>query len=282
MSYDSLAQNKFSNNAIELVIFRTGPNNYIYSSTHTKELIIGGQTYLPFPFNRGERKINNAFEDSEFKIVVNPDHPICSHYRTMPTNYDVSVIVRQGYLDDNGNAFTNSLDTDYPILGFGWVGSADFDTEDGQLTLSVVTVGDTLAAPTLTRYFQASCPLRLYGALCKAERKFITVAPVSVMGNTLTLAENWSGQHSMSDFIGGLISFITTGEATEFRMISSVSATQLRFVGSSQNLTDYTSVQLALGCPHTLDGCRDLHDNSRRYGGFPWQPLDNPVNKSVR
>lgn len=281
MSYNTQSQNKTTNNIVELVVFRTGPNNYIYTSTHSEPLVIGGNTYLPFPFNRGERKISNAFEDDGVKIVVMPDHPICAHYRTMPTDYDVSCIIRQGYLDDSGNP-TGALDTDYPILALGWIGAYEFDTDSGEATLSVVTVGDTLSAPSLNRNFQQSCPLRLYGPKCKATRKFVTISPTTITGGVVSLAAGWNGTYDLIDFTGGLISFIPASGPTQYRMVAQARATTLVFVGSSDGLDEYPTIQLALGCPHTLDGCLDLHDNSRRYGGFPYQPLDNPVNKSIR
>lgn len=281
MTYDSNAQNKFANNAVELVIFRTGPTTYEYSSTHTKELNIGGNTYQPHPFNRGSKRVSNAFEDDGIKIILMPNHPICSHYRTMPTDYDVSVLVRQGYLDDNGNP-TGALSTDYPILAMGWVGAYEFDSESGEVTLTIVTVGDTLSAPTLNRNFQQSCPLRLYGPKCKAVKVPVALSPLSLGVGTLTLAAGWNGNKDIGDFIGGLLSFSVPGIGTQYRMISQTTNTQIRFVGSSANLTGYTSISAALGCAHTLDACRDLHENSKRYGGFPWQPLENPVNKSIR
>lgn len=281
MSYDTQAQNKTTNNVVELVVFRTGPNNYIYTSTHTKPLTIGGNVYLPFPFNRGERKISNAFEDDGVKVVVMPDHPICAHYKTIPTDYDVSCLIRQGYLDDSGNP-TGSLDTDYPIMALGWVGAYEFDRESGESTISIVTIGDTLSAPTLNRNFQQSCPLRLYGPKCKATRKFVAVVPLSITGAVMTLTAGWNGAYDPADYIGGIVSFIPATGATQYRMIAQATATALTFVGSAAGLATYPTVQVALGCPHTLDGCRDLHDNSRRYGGFPWQPLENPVNKSIR
>lgn len=282
MSYDSDAQNKFANNVVELVIFRTGPSDYIYSSTHTKQLTIGGNVYEPAPFNRDSRRISNAFEDDGIKIVLMPDHPITAHYRTMPTDYDVSVLIRQGYLDDSGNPTTGTLANDYPILTLGWVGAYEFDSDSGEVTISIVTVGDTLSAPTLNRNYQQSCPLRLYGPKCQATKIQRMITPVSFASSVMTLAAGWNGNYDPLDFIGGLLMFTVPDKAPQYRMVSRATETQITFVGSEDGTTGYTAVSVSLGCSHTLDSCRDLHDNSRRYGGMPWQPLENPISKSIR
>lgn len=287
MSYATESQKKTANNVVELVIFRTGPNSYLYSTTHDKALTINNQvgepiTYDPFPFDRGERKVSTAFDDDSIKIVVNPDHPICEHYRNFPTNYDVSVIVRQGYLQDNGQPFTANFNDDYPVFIMGWVGACELNAEDGTMTISVVTIGDTLAAPSLARMFQQSCPLRLYGPKCRAAQKTVSLTPATVVNGTISLPVNWNGAYLTPDFIGGLIAFTMPSGVTEYRMVSQTTATTIRFVGSTVNLEGYTAISVSLGCKHTLDDCRNLHENSRRYGGFPFMPLDNPVNKSIR
>ena len=281
MSYDSQSALKFGNIPVELITFRTGPNSYLYCTTHERAITVAGTVYDPYPFDRDSRKISNAFEDDGLKIVVLPDHPICSHFRTFPTNYDVSILVRQGFLDASGNPTTGAIDTDYPVLVMGWIGSVELDPDNGQMTLAIVTIGDTLSAPSLARQFQHSCPLRLYGPKCKAQRKFLTITPSAMLSNRLSFVTPWQGTYQASDFIGGVISFFKTGQATEYRTIVRASSAEIVFMGSAQNLSGYGSIQVAVGCPHTLDGCLKLHDNSRRYGGFPYMPFDNPVKKSV-
>lgn len=288
MTYATDSTRRSGNNAIELISFRTGPNTYIHTSTHTKDITIGtginAITYRPFPFNRGRRRISTAFtDDDSVKVIVQPDHPICAHYRNMPTNYDVSVMVRQGYLNDDGTPRSNNFDTDYPILTMGWIGAQEMDAETGEYTLSVVTVGDTLSAPSLTRYYQHSCPLRLYGPSCRAVAKAIEISPIAILNNTITLVPGWHGaSREPVDFVGGVLTFTKTSGEIEYRTVSRAEAERLVFVGSTQNLANRIGLSLSVGCPHTLDGCRDLHDNSKRYGGFPWMPLENPTRKSIR
>ena len=282
MSYATDSTRRSGNNAVELIIFRTGPNSYIRTSTHTKELTIGGFVYEPYPFERGSRRISTAFDDDEVKIEVPPNHPITAHYRSLPTNYDVSVLVRQGFLNDNGTPRSNDMNADYPILVMGWIGAQEMDTETGKYTLSVVTLGDTLSAPSLTRYYQHSCPLRLYGPGCGATMQSINLLPISVANNRINLSLNWQGAQDMLDYVGGVVTFTRPDAAPEFRTVARAEAGYIVFLGSNLHLSDYSAVTLSLGCPHTLDGCRDMHDNSRRYGGFPWMPLENPTRKSIR
>lgn len=281
MSYASDLEKKFKNNPIELITFQTGPSNYIRCTTYEKALTIDGNIYEPYPFNRGSVKIAEAFADDGIKIIVNADHPIADHYRTFPTSYDVKVTVRQGLLNDDGTPKDDGFEEDYPMLCFGWVGAYDFDTDSRQATLSIVTVGDTLSAKTLTRNYQTGCQLQLYGTKCGATVKAITLSPTDFTNGVLTLPVGWNGSYDTTAFVGGLLTFTMPSGVSEIRMAANTSKTSVTMIGSTENLSGYTAISLRLGCPHTLDGCSTLHNNSRRYGGFPYQPLENPVNKSI-
>lgn len=281
MSYAIKTKSKYGNTPIELISFRTGPNSHIRTTTHERELVIAGEIYSPFPFDRKNRKISTAFDDDGAKVTVAADHPICEHYRTVPTSYDVSVIIHRGYVEADGTPHSNDLE-EYPVLVFGWVGAAEMDAENGEMTIAVVTLGDTMAAPTLTRHYQHSCPLRLYGPKCGAVRVPIAVTPESLLKGKMGLPLGWEGANEISDFVGGIAEFSKGSAATEHRMIFQALADGVKFVGSMANLEDYTSVTISLGCKRTLEACRNLHNNSIRYGGFPYMPLKNPVNKSQR
>lgn len=281
MSYDSDSQVKFGKNVVELLTIRTAPTTYIRTSIHTKPLIIDGETYHPYPFDRGQIKLASAPEDTLVQITVPLDHPIVAHYQTIPTAYDVQIELRQGHLDDNGQPTSNNMTADYPIMTVGWVGDVEVNSEDGVAIITVVTLANTLVTSTLTRYYQLSCPLRLYGTRCKATRRFQPVSSgFSRAGNVLTFPSGFAGAYEPNQYIGGVLSFIMPSGVREHRVIIATTATTITFGGSTAQVDGATSIEIALGCTHTLAGCH-LHGNSRRYGGFPFMPLDNPVGKSM-
>lgn len=138
--------------------------------------------------------------------------------------------------------------------------------------------------PGLTRHWQYSCPLTLYGSRCAANKAVATTTATvtGASGNQITFADGWRISNTeLSDYFGGIIQW-QGASGPEYRMILNVlpGGTTVTTTGPTSSLLAGDEVEVSLGCPRTLEACGRLHNNTVNYGGHPYIPKFNPVNKN--
>jgi hypothetical protein len=134
----------------------------------------------------------------------------------------------------------------------------------------------------LTRFYQRECSFVLYGARCQANKAAATF-PAVIAGvgqrNLSITGTAWRGVRAEVDFVGGLLEW--DGEyGRETRMITAVLDGLITLDGPAGELQIGDPVDVILGCPRVIASCVSLHDNILNYGGTPYIPLKNPINKN--
>ena len=199
-------------------------------------------------------------------------------FRVFPPGRVVNMIIRQGHvanLDDPDSWADDSFD----VIWTGRVLQANRKSNSTVLTCENSEAG--MKRVGLRRHYQWACPLVLYGARCNADKDAASVSGVvsSISGNAITLYAAWEGAFTGTDFAGGLFEWDSL-DGREYRTILSVAGNVIKLNATTVDLAVDDAVDLALGCPHTLTGCNDLHNNAINYGGQPFIPLKNPVGKN--
>jgi len=133
----------------------------------------------------------------------------------------------------------------------------------------------------LRRTYQPSCPHVLYGDQCRANKAAAT-SDFTVQGTAtrfINLGAGWNGSDPFRNWLNGLVSW-STDLGTETRMILNAGTNGLTVGSPLRDLEVGDTVSVSLGCARNMLDCKNLHNNLVNYGGFPWLPLENPINKT--
>ena len=94
----------------------------------------------------------------------------------------------------------------------------------------------------------------------------------------MTLPEGWSGATSAAKFANGYVFYTrANGQPERLPILSATDATTIVLGNRPPALYAGMSIDVVLGCDHSMADCRSLHNNIKNFGGCPWIPLDNPV-----
>lgn len=272
-----MEQEAFWGEPVELYLFETGDTSYYAYTDGEKAITFNGKTYNPLTIERGRISSSASLDKTQMKVIVPLSSEIAELFRTYPPGFRVSLKVYAGHVNDYDQQF-NAV----------WVGrvlqcSREFvsgGTEQG--VLSCEPASTTMRQSGLRRNWQLSCPHVLYGALCGASEAAATVSHTVVdMGsNWIELAAGWEGVNARTKFRAGKVSW--DGDfGREQRMILNVpDAVTIQLAGPTSALSIGDTVDVALGCNRLRGDCTTLHNNILNFGGQPWIPTENPINKS--
>jgi hypothetical protein len=269
-----------------LYLFRYGPDaDAIHAFTDADQSIVyGGVTYLPAPITHANIESTGALDDKEFEITVAGDNPVAQLMSLYPTSFVITLVIRSGHAVRASDPFAEAV-TD-TVLPVAWTGRIVERVGQGarQVKLVGLSAGSSMRRPGLTRHWQYSCPLVLYGSRCGADKEAATTTAVvvSASGNQITFEDNWRIEDTeRSDYFGGLLQW-QGSSGPEYRMILNVSLDGLTVTttGPTGALSAGDEVEVSLGCPRTIEACGRLHNNIVNYGGHPYIPKFNPVNKN--
>src|SRR5699024_9190458 len=202
-------------------------------------------------------------------ITVAQDNEAASLFAVTPPSTPVIATIYQGYLGDPDN--------DFRALWIGRVTGVQWRESDA--LISVAPIAQNKNQPGLRRHYQRMCPHVLYGKGCGASKTAATsthgVAGVS--GSTVTLSTTI--QSNPERYAGGTMEWSVQGQ-TQIGSIVSATNTTVELSAPPQYLNGGDSVDLVLGCAHTIDACRDWHNNLANFGGQPLIPIDDPTKKN--
>lgn len=272
-------------NPVDLYLFSIGSQHIGYTSalqniTHTHPEY-GDITYVAIPITRTEFKQDGSLEDGNGITVKLPKATgIGGLFSRYPPSYEVEIEIRRGNEPDESTPPAWLLGENFILSFFGKVvdGSSDGVTTE----LSVKPMGNSLSRPGNRRNYMRDCPYLVFSAVCGADPvPVMVVADVAGMsGASVTLDPGWMVPgFEAEDYIGGEVTWLDTYGVARRTIIRVVGDT-LRLSGPTP-LVPLAQVTIVPGCPRTLAKCNSLYQNGPNYGGQPFIPKINPVNKNT-
>lgn len=253
---------------IGISINKTGEAVYRYTNAD-HNLTRNGVEWTAIPISRQAYKSSGKSKSIGLEITVPVIADISNLFTSFPPPDVVKVTILQGHLNDPEEEVMSA-----------WVGRVLSTAKKGRETsLSCESILSSMQRPGLRRNWQVACPYQLYGEMCNAdmEAAVTRATVVSMSGNTILFQAGWNGDIPFSKYGGGMLRW--AGDmGTEYRMILNIDDSgQMTYVGPIRALAEGTAVDIILGCGHSIDDCRNLHNNIQNYGGDAWIPLVNPT-----
>ena len=269
---------------VELYEIRTSASAVLRYTDVAIPITYAGEVYTPHPIQRSKLESQSKFDLLELKLDVPFSSPLGELFLFYPPSYIVTVTVRQGHIDDPAAPAGWEAGENFPVAFAGRVVEAQRDGDTAKL--SCEHIGASMKRPGLRRHYQWACPLVLYGPRCQAPKTSWRVEIIGANANTLTV--NIAGVDplppsgtTLGQFVGGFVQW-DADRGKERRSILRMDATTIWMDGPAYGVPYLNSEgDIFRGCPHTLQGCTDIHDNAVNYGGQPWIPTDgNPIGRN--
>lgn len=259
-------------------IYGSAGQEYLYTDG-SKPVVLDGKTYTPLSIERDKISTKGDLSGREMAVKVPIASEIADLFRIFPPGRVVNVILRQGHLANPNDPPEFLGEGNFGVVWTGRVLESSRNTNVATLTCESLSSG--MKRTGLRRHYQWSCPLVLYGPDCGANKVARPGTVSAIEGNKITLIGGWSVGLAPVNFIGGLAEWAgNTG--LESRGILRVEAGGVVVIsGPPIGLDVGETMNVYVGCPHTIEGCTTLHNNVHNYGGQPWIPTEgNPVGKN--
>jgi len=259
-------------------IYGAAGQEFLYTDG-TSPVVLDGKTYNPLPVERGKIEAKAELSGRGIEVKVPADSDIANLFRIFPPGRVVSVIIRQGHIENPDDPAEFALGDNFAVV---WTGRVVEASRDGiEATLNCEALSSGMKRVGLRRHYQWSCPFALYGPECGAAKVAIPATVEGIAGNKITLNTGWMGSRVAANFIGGLVEWAGASGLESRGVLRVEGSTVLVISGIASGLSVTDEIEVFIGCPHTLDGCENLHNNVQNYGGQPWIPTDgNPVGKN--
>ena len=269
MTFAARETHRLNGRPFHLYTFTYGPEatSVRHYTNLATEFVYGGETFYPLRIEHGEVVSSGTLDKTGLEIRLPESGPIPDLYRDEMPSSVVSLIIRQGHVGDG----------DFKVHWAGKVVGTSY--EDELMVLSCEPISSSMRRSGLTRDYQYTCPLVLYGKQCRASRAAGTSSHtvVAVDGGVITLAANWTTEERRRHYLGGVFEWAAAGGRVNRRSIISASATELTLSAAASGLLAGATVSLVLSCDKTMSTCRTVHSNILNYGGQPEIPLVNPI-----
>lgn len=282
MSFATREESRIAGHPIHLYAFRFGPEaGSIRRYTNIAAGFNWGVTdagqpifWSPLPIQHSDVVASGNLDKSTLEVRMPESGDIPDLYSEEQPSNVVTLIIRQGHLADD----------DFKVCWSGKVNGVSY--EGAELVLDCEPISASLRRSGLTRDYQLSCPLVLYGPECRANKAAATTstAVVSIDGPIVTLAPTWAASDRKAKYVGGIAEWTNASGRVERRsIIKAEGEGQILLSNAASSLLAGMTVNLILGCNHQHgmrdpDGdCLNLHDNILNFGG-QWEiPTKNPV-----
>lgn len=287
MSFLRSEQSRHYGRPVNLLLFTYGdaPKSFYAHTDAEQEIVFGVDAdgdpivYQPVPIDRGAFTSSGTLDKATIEVRIPQDLPLAELFRVYPPSQVVSLVIRQGHLNDPDNQFL--------VCWSGRVLSCS--REDNEAKLSCEPISTTMKRPGLRRPYQYGCPHVLYGPECRANKAAATrsVTPQSFNGALMVMPDAWDSPAKKQKYLGGIVQWVTTNGDTALRTILRVGGpgnNTLTLSGVIDALADNTPVSVILGCnhqsgigPQPIGDCHPLHNNIQNFGGQMWIPTKNPI-----
>lgn len=272
MSFDQMHASRDQSAPFSLFRFQYGPGAddvHLYTNAE-RPVQIGGDIYSPIPITRGKINRSGGLDRTSLKVELPASSDLATLFKGQPPTQVVNLIIYKGELDDPTKEVRVS-----------WSGRVLACSFKGAVAhLDCQPVSTMMKRPGLRRHYQRGCPHVLYGPQCRASKAAATQTSTvqSISGAEITLSGGWNGSNDAEKFVGGYATWTgPNGETERLSVLKAVTSNTLLLENRPRGLTEGDSIQVLLGCNHTLSDCRLLHSNAVNYGGQPYIPTDNPV-----
>jgi uncharacterized phage protein (TIGR02218 family) len=258
-----------------LFLIEWGNSHLAYTDSDV-EITFGGKVYKPIPIGRSEIVASGTLDKKEMVIDITPSAEIVKMYATNPPQGKIGIVIYQGHVDDPTK--------DYKAAWSGVIKNVNWEGPNPKIVAE--PLDSILARPGLRRFYMLGCPHVLYDQrTCKANKETLkrTVIPTLIGANYARMPSGWNATTAKSSYIGGYVEWTDAAGNTQVRTILNTGATEDDLIiGATTGLTLGTQMFVYAGCPHTLTGCRDLHNNVVNFGGQPYIPIKNPTGYNTR
>lgn len=284
MTYADYATSRASGGPVQLFRFVYGEldSEVLAYTSHTEEVTVdhggsvGEVTYLPRPVSRDNIVSNGTLDKSSVRLSLDVGTDLAELFRIYPPSRVVSLFIYEGHIEDP--------DEEFIVI---WAGRIITAARQGsELQLSGEPIATQMRRPGLRRHYQYGCPHSLYGAQCGASKAAATVSATvdSISGNQVTLVSGWEGAFAQGKFVRGTLEWTPYGKSAEVRSIIRQAGDILTLSGNPTDLEAGDAVDVVLGCNHQAfaptGDCQALHNNIVNFGGMPWIPTENIINKN--
>lgn len=256
------------------ITYGDNPENVFRFTNHTFDVVYEESTYVAEPIKHDNIKDQGRPKNEELRITMSRKSALSEHLRGTPPRRVLRVRVLEAEVSNGTPTFV------IPI----WHGRLTGTQPKGkEVVFTCSPAGSRMKMPALTRTYSRQCSVPLFSDMCKANKAAATVASTvaALPGrNLITLASGWNGAFDADSFLGGTLEWTST-VGTEVRAIVQIDTDTLVLDGPTDDLAVSDAVNVILGCPRTLEACRDLHNNVQNFGGCPYIPFENITNKSM-
>lgn len=252
-------------------------NVFCYTS-HTRSVDYGGDAYEPLAIRHDDIVHEGRPKGAELRITVPRNSGIAAHMRGVVPRRVIRVLILETDIVDAGAGYIAT----YTPIHHGRISGTEPLNE--RVRITSIPAGAGMKMPGLTRTYSRQCNIPLYGEKCQASLAAATrsaVVDALDASNVVTLQTGWNG--STADtiyFVGGIFKW-ETPLGSEYRAIISVDDDTLLLDGPTHDLEVSDEVEVILGCPRTMDACRNLHNNINNFGGCPFIPTEDIWGKNT-
>lgn len=269
MTFDARERSRATGHPINLYDIRYGPESgsIKYYTNLATAFTFNSKTYEPLAIRHSDVVSSGNLDKTTLDLEVPESSFLADLYGAEPPSSVVSVIIRQGHVDD----------LDFKVCWAGRVLGATY--RETLLVLECEPISSSLRRTGLTRNYQYACPLVLYGSQCRASKAAATtvVTITSIDGPLVTLPAGWAAENLRDKFVGGIAQWTRADGRVERRGIVKRNLDVLTLSNLATDLAAGKSLTLILGCNHLQSDCANVHNNILNFGGQPAIPLKNPV-----
>ena len=268
--FEQFEESRAKGQPIVLFLFMYGDSaNSFYAYTDAEQPVeYNGHTYQPIPIDCDPVSASGTLDKASLTITTPKTTGLAELYRIYPPSQVVNGVIYTGHFGDP--------DAEFKAIWTGRVLSCSREQNEAKFTCEPVST--SLKRNGLRRRYQYGCPHVLYGPSCRANKAAATrtAAATAVAGLSVSLNPGWNGSFAATSFIGGMVEYVTS-EGTQIRTILQAASGGVQLAGVPRGLEPGMPIDVILGCKHTVDDCRNLHNNILNYGGQPWIPTKNPI-----
>jgi len=311
MAFEDYESSRASSQPVELYQFVYGveadgttPIYFAYTDGEA-EVTHDSIIYVPLAgLERTKLESKGKLDSNEVRVTVPRTSGVADLFRIFPPGRVVTVVIRQGNVPNPSDPSSWALGENFPVA---WLGRVLESSREGpEATLTCESASASMKRPGLRRNYQWPCPLALYGSRCQADQASATVTATvaSATGNKIVLSEPWQKQVpvdplvplgaqedvGVGNYIGGLVEWAGPSGPERLSILRINGTAELVLTGPARDLAPTDTLEVSLGCPHTMAACGSLHvyteddvtffSNVVNYGGHPFIPTFNPLNKN--
>lgn len=273
MTFDARETSKEDGAPVGLFLFEWGDDASAFFAYTDIDISVSfqGKTFRPITIGRDRVEARGNLDKSILTVDITPNAELVSLYNEGVPSQVVRMTIWQGHVGEP--------ESEYQIVWTGRVVSVEHTNRLARINAEPIST--SMRRPGLRRHFAYGCPHALYSVACGANQAASTYTStlLEIAGTTIKLTDGWQQDRDFTHFRGGFVTWVDTRyNVTQTRTILRVEKDgTIRLREGVAGIEIGDAISAVLGCPHTLAGCTDIHNNVVNYGGQPWIPRDNPM-----